>query len=69
MRIVTENRQSVLPSQRGDPKIVLGNRLASKAELITDVGINTTGLRSNDEYNRRGFEFIKPTLTRNAKPG
>jgi hypothetical protein len=41
--IVGENRQSVLPCQSSNPKIVLRNRLAGHAELMADVSVDTTG--------------------------
>ena len=35
VRVVGENRQSVLPCQRANPKIVLRTGLAGYAELVT----------------------------------
>jgi hypothetical protein len=43
VRIVAEKLQSVLPYQSGNPEVVLRYRLASHAQLMTNVSVNMTG--------------------------
>jgi hypothetical protein len=37
--VSTQDRQRVLPGESGDPDVVLRNRCASGAELVSDLGV------------------------------
>ena len=59
----------MLPCQSGNPKIVLRNGLTGHAELMPDVGVDTTGFCSNGENNGTGFEFIKANVREQREDG
>ncbi len=56
MRVVAEQWQSMLPHERGDPKIIVWNRRSGVLQFAPDRGVMACSLRVHTKDIREPFE-------------